>query len=277
MSHLSIPPASVDAAIAEAAADHTNPSIQNVARAVTWAADQHVIGAAATIAWLLSRTGDRGQRAIANHFALSIAAAVIAPKLLKPMVDRTRPDRVMGQQQNGVKKSGKAQDSFPSGHSINIGAAVSALSHAYPHRATVFMAAGAALAATRVMVLAHWTTDVLAGLTLGILIERGVRQVSALEPSKRVHVSQPMPLPVGDGHSGRVLQEFMDDSPWTYEAGRTLDHSTAVVLTNHPVADRNPGSKCMDSPDDILQTTSSRTSTQGRTPFASPPMNAVSC
>jgi hypothetical protein len=33
------------------------------------------------------------------------------------------------------------------------------------------------LACTRVGVLAHWTTDVVAGLTMGIALESGVAQI----------------------------------------------------------------------------------------------------
>jgi membrane-associated phospholipid phosphatase len=61
---------------------------------------------------------------------------------------------------------------------VHIGAIVSALSWAYPKKTAVFLAIGGALAATRVAVLAHWTTDVLLGLTLGAAIERAARRVS---------------------------------------------------------------------------------------------------
>jgi MtN3 and saliva related transmembrane protein len=70
----------------------------------------------------------------------------------------------VGHDRNGVKTSGNPHDSFPSGHSVHIGAVVSALSWAFPERAWEFRSAGALVAATRVAVLAHWSTDVLVGL-----------------------------------------------------------------------------------------------------------------
>ncbi|WP_167552268.1 SemiSWEET family transporter [Bradyrhizobium sp.] len=71
---------------------------------------------------------------------------MIAPKIIKQAVNRTRPDRVVvGDDRNGVKESGKPHDSFPSGHSVNIGAVVSALSWAYPEKAWLLRAVGVAL------------------------------------------------------------------------------------------------------------------------------------
>ncbi|MDE5459829.1 phosphatase PAP2 family protein [Bradyrhizobium sp. CSS354] len=101
------------------------------------------------------------------------------PKVMKRVINRTRPDRVVvGEDRRGVETSGQPHDSFPSGHGVHIGAIVSALSWAYPRKAAVFLAIGGALAATRVAVLAHWTTDVVLGLTLGATIERAARRVS---------------------------------------------------------------------------------------------------
>jgi len=118
MHHLSLPPTSVDRAVAQKAARHTNPLIHNCARTLTWVADEHVLGAVAAVVWLLSRRGSLRQRALANHVAATVTAAVIAPKLIKQAVDRTRPDRVVvGDERKGVKESGKPHDSFPSGHS----------------------------------------------------------------------------------------------------------------------------------------------------------------
>ncbi|WP_369335500.1 phosphatase PAP2 family protein [Bradyrhizobium sp. CSS354] len=127
----------------------------------------------------MSRGGDRRQHLVANHVAISLTAAVMLPKVMKRVINRTRPDRVVvGEDRRGVETSGQPHDSFPSGHGVHIGAIVSALSWAYPRKAAVFLAIGGALAATRVAVLAHWTTDVVLGLTLGATIERAARRVS---------------------------------------------------------------------------------------------------
>jgi membrane-associated phospholipid phosphatase len=187
MHHLSLPPTSVDRAVAQKAARHTNPLIQNCARTLTWVADEHVLGAIAAVVWLLSRRGSLRQRALANHVAATVTAAVIAPKLIKQAVDRTRPDRVVvGDERKGVKESGKPHDSFPSGHSVNIAAVVSALSWAYPQKAWLLRTLGAIAAGTPIAVLAHWSTDVAAGLMIGVALERGARHVLTPESRRAV-------------------------------------------------------------------------------------------
>jgi len=173
--------------VANAAARYTNPLIQNCARAATWAADGHVLGAMTAAARVLSRAGNARQRAAANHTAVTVAAAVIAPKIVKKVVDRTRPDRlVVGPDRHGVETSGNPHDSFPSGHSVHIGAVVSALTWAYPQKGWAFRSAGALVAATRVAVLAHWSTDVLVGLTMGALLERGARKLLTSESRRAI-------------------------------------------------------------------------------------------
>ena len=173
--------------MANAAAHYTNPLIQNCARAATWAADEHLLGAVTAAGWVLSRAGNRRHRAVANHLALTLAVAVIAPKIIKKVVDRTRPDRVVvGRHRHGVKTSGNPHDSFPSGHSVHIGAVVSALSWAFPEKAWAFRSAGALLAATRVAVLAHWSTDVAVGLIMGAVLEREARNILTAESRKAI-------------------------------------------------------------------------------------------
>ena len=52
--------------------------------------------------------------------SVAIAAAV---HILKPAVVRERPDRTrVGKRRKGIPKSGKAWDSFPSGHARHVGA-----------------------------------------------------------------------------------------------------------------------------------------------------------
>src|SRR3954470_12761969 len=147
MLHPSIPPTSADRVVAKAAAHYTNPLIQNCARAATWVADEHVLGAITAATWVLSRAGNARQRAVANHLAFTVALAVVAPKLVKKVMDRKRPDRVVvGHDRHGVKTSGNPHDSIPSGHSVHIGAVVSALSWAFPEKAWALRAAGAMVA-----------------------------------------------------------------------------------------------------------------------------------
>jgi membrane-associated phospholipid phosphatase len=74
-----------------------------------------------------------------------------------------------------VPFSGKRQDAFPSGHALHKGALASAAGSlpALPRRAIRVMAVGLSL--TRVVVLAHWASDVVAGFALGAVLERALR------------------------------------------------------------------------------------------------------
>jgi undecaprenyl-diphosphatase len=79
---------------------------------------------------------------------------------------------------HGIPRSGKAYDAFPSGHAMHVGAVASAVSRAYPKWAPIAWGLGGLIAATRIVVLAHWMTDVLAGLAMGALVERSLRPLS---------------------------------------------------------------------------------------------------
>jgi membrane-associated phospholipid phosphatase len=174
-----IPPTEADLFVATLAASKTNPTRQNFLRTATWAADGHVLGPVAAAFWLASRKSGQRHRTTANHLALTLAAAIAVPKVIKNFIDRRRPDRsVVGSDRQGVTTSGRPYDSFPSGHSVHIGAVDGALAWAYPDKSRYIYAACVALAATRVAVLAHWPTDVLAGWALGAAIERSARQIA---------------------------------------------------------------------------------------------------
>ena len=100
-------------------------------------------------------------------------AASLLPHGMKLLFNQTRPDRrtVLGHV-HGVSFSGKREDAFPSGHALHMGALASAAGTlpAGPRRAIRAFAVGLSL--TRVVVLAHWTSDVIVGFALGAVLER---------------------------------------------------------------------------------------------------------
>jgi membrane-associated phospholipid phosphatase len=129
--------------------------------------------------WLAARTGDERERRQTDHLALSVVATAILPHLLKRLIDQERPDRCMVHgRRRGIPRSGKAYDAFPSGHAMHVGAVASAVSWAYPKSAPIAWGLGGLIAATRIVVLAHWMTDVLAGLAMGAVVERCLRPLS---------------------------------------------------------------------------------------------------
>ena len=172
MALLTIGPTKLDCRVAKIVEDHATPGLERHLALLTYAADEHVLFAAALGFWLLARGAGRPQRRAAEYFALNVAISAALPHILKKLVDQERPDRRVRGNRNGVPVSGKANDAFPSGHAVHIGAVVSALSRYFPRWRRLSWSVGGALAVTRVGLLAHWTTDVLAGLALGIGIER---------------------------------------------------------------------------------------------------------
>jgi membrane-associated phospholipid phosphatase len=72
----------------------------------------------------------------------------------------------------------KRLDAFPSGHAVHIGALASAATVLPPTQRNAVWAIGGGLVLTRIVVLAHWTSDVVAGLAVGVALERLLRLVT---------------------------------------------------------------------------------------------------
>ena len=76
---------------------------------------------------------------------------------------------------HGISFSGKRENAFPSGHALHTGALASAAGTlpTRPRWAIRVFAIGLSL--TRVVVLAHWASDVVTGFALGVILERLLR------------------------------------------------------------------------------------------------------
>jgi membrane-associated phospholipid phosphatase len=173
---ITIRPTGSDVAIARAIARDTGPVRDEIARALTWGADEKVLLVLAAIGWLASRGRGKPLREAGNHALLVTIAASLLPHGLKILFNQTRPDRrtVIGHV-HGISFSGEREDAFPSGHALHMGALSSAAGAlpTGPRRAIRALAVGLSL--TRIMVLAHWATDVVAGFALGVVLERFLR------------------------------------------------------------------------------------------------------
>ncbi len=177
MAAFTIRPTATDIKIANAIAAHADPNAEHTAEALTWAADEHVLMALAAGWWLYSRNQGRTQRLAADHVVITMLAITILPHILKLIFDQRRPDRLTVRGHwRGVPFSGNSNDAFPSGHALHVGALASAASQLpWTWRNLVWLV-GAGLVATRVILLAHWASDVIVGLAIGALTERLVRR-----------------------------------------------------------------------------------------------------
>jgi membrane-associated phospholipid phosphatase len=171
-----IKPTQLDARIANAISRHTGPAREKAAEVLSWGADEHVVITLALGFWLYARSGKEGERVASNHLLLTAAVVSLLPHLLKSIFDQERPDRrtVLGHF-HGVPFSGKPRDAFPSGHAMHVGALASAATELPRAQRNAVWAIGAGLVATRIVLLAHWLTDVLAGLAIGVVVERLLR------------------------------------------------------------------------------------------------------
>lgn len=176
MAHYRVRPTRLDAGIANAIARHTGPACENAAGLLTWGADEHVLVALAAAFWLYGRNAGQRERITSNHLLLVTAVVTLLPHFFKGIIDQERPDRrtIIGHL-HGVPFSGKARDAFPSGHAMHVGALASAATVLPRAQRDAIWLIGAGLLATRVVLLAHWLSDVLAGFAIGAVVERLLR------------------------------------------------------------------------------------------------------
>jgi len=179
MAWITVPPTAADVEVAKIIASRTTPPAEEIAEFLTWGADEHVLSAFAATWWLYTRGESSRRRRAADHVLLVTLAATVLPHLLKAVFDQERPDRLTVRgHRRGVPISGNARDAFPSGHAVHVGALASAASCLPKRQRNMVWLAGAGLVATRVALLAHWTTDVLAGLAIGVATERLLRKLT---------------------------------------------------------------------------------------------------
>jgi membrane-associated phospholipid phosphatase len=179
MALVTVRPTKADRSVANAVAAYTGPRTEQAAEVLTWGADEHVLCALAAGWWLYCRSKNSRDRRASNHVLLTTVVASALPHLLKTVFDQERPDRTtIRGHWRGVPFSGKRLDAFPSGHAVHIGALASAASTLPAKQRNIVWATGAGLVLTRIVLLAHWVSDVAAGLAVGALTERLLRFVT---------------------------------------------------------------------------------------------------
>lgn len=177
MKPIEVPPLLIDKEIAAGVIHRARSGNERAATALTWGADEHVLIGAAAAYWLLSRNGGDRAKTAGNHFLASAVATGVLPHVLKYAFNQRRPDRLTAVgHAYGIPISGSSDDAFPSGHAMHMGALASAgSSFDTPYR-EITWAAAAGISLTRIYLLAHWTSDVVAGFSIGFAIDRLLRR-----------------------------------------------------------------------------------------------------
>jgi membrane-associated phospholipid phosphatase len=169
-------PTAFDRALANTVAHHVSAPLERFSRILTLLADERLLLAATFAVWAISRpSSSEVVRRNADHIALSVMATAIIPHLMKNCVAQTRPDRHVHGPRHGIPKSGYRSDAFPSGHAMHMGAIASAVSWMAPNWRWLAWTVAGLISTTRVVLLAHWASDVLIGLGLGTMVERLLR------------------------------------------------------------------------------------------------------
>jgi len=111
---VNVRPTRADAAVAHSIARSTAPAPEQVARALTWGADEKLLLVLTAVGWLGSRGCGVPLRRAGNHALPVTVTASLLPDDLKLVFDQTRPDRrtVIGHM-HGVPLSGKRKMRFP--------------------------------------------------------------------------------------------------------------------------------------------------------------------
>jgi membrane-associated phospholipid phosphatase len=198
-----ISPTTSDIQIANAVAKYTSPGTERAAGWLSWGADEHVLLALAAGWWLYCRGRPLQERRNSDHILLTTLTVSVVPHLLKSAFDQRRPDRLTVRGHlHGVPLSGKPLDAFPSGHAVHVGALVSAATVLPRAKRNLVWTFGAGLALSRVVLLAHWASDVVAGLALGALAERLLRLLTGYGASAGATKSPRPTRAEGKDHRG---------------------------------------------------------------------------
>ncbi|MCP1838137.1 hypothetical protein ACVIHI_000492 [Bradyrhizobium sp. USDA 4524] len=145
-----------------------------MARALTWGADEKLLLVLTAVGWLASRGCGVPLRRAGNHALPVTVTASLLPRDLKLVFDQTRPDpdgdwacawrpafrqtkRCVSLRPRAAHGLAPAASGLPAG----------------PRRAIRAIAVGLSL--TRIAILAHWASDVVAGFALGAILERVLR------------------------------------------------------------------------------------------------------
>jgi undecaprenyl-diphosphatase len=170
-------PFAADVAISQACLRAATPAVEQPLRAMTWLADEKIMLGAVGVFWAATRLSpSRPLRREADAMLCSVLIAGVVPDVFKYLVRRERPNRALVRRHDTrIPRQGNAWDSFPSGHAIHLSAIAASAQRLVPRRWRAPLWSGlGALAATRVLLLAHYPSDVVAGWGIGALINRVV-------------------------------------------------------------------------------------------------------
>ena len=159
----------VDLALYAAIARTPTPALDRAMSRLSRAADYSMLSIAS--AGVLAATGGRtGRKAAAMGLASVGVAAAFFNLVVKPLSNRSRPDRIAEQVPIARHVRMPTSTSFPSGHSATAFAFAAGVGRVMPPAAVPLHALAAAVAYSRVHTGVHYPGDVVAGAVSGTVV-----------------------------------------------------------------------------------------------------------
>jgi membrane-associated phospholipid phosphatase len=164
-----------EARLTRAAAPRAGSPQETIAAVIGKLGDQpelRTLSALAIAAGLLA--ADRRLVRTGIRMMLAHELATLGKNLVKEQIDRTRPHSAKSRREQAVKPGkhkAKTKTSFPSGHSAGAVAVARAVGREYPALQAPTLAAAAIVGGLQVPRLAHYPTDVAAGMVVGAVAE----------------------------------------------------------------------------------------------------------
>lgn len=123
----------------------------------------------------------RAFSAVPAFLFAAVAVSGISADILKVLFGRARPKLLFAAHLYGFGGLGLQADywSFPSGHATTIAAIATALWCVWPRHLLFYILVAAIVAGSRVVIGAHFPSDVLAGALIGVLTTRGTAWIFA--------------------------------------------------------------------------------------------------
>lgn len=151
---------------------------------------------------------------LSGYVFITIAASGLVATLLKRIIGRARPKYF--QEHGPLAFDGFATDagfaSFPSGHATAVGALAAILALLFPRARLVVLLVAVLLGSTRILVGAHYPSDVIAGLAFGMWFAYFTAVVFAARGF--IFSVSPGSLPVVRPSFGRFLSQVFANVPF---------------------------------------------------------------
>jgi membrane-associated phospholipid phosphatase len=176
-----VPVTSIDRKVAQLATEYSCKPLERCLQFLTSIADEKFLIPASLLAWLIGAVENTKSNRYA-HLVRALIVITLLDHLSKHLFDQKRPDRIRNRyRKRGIPRSSGAYNSFPSGHAMRLGAAARALQRAHPEGRVLIWTIVGLIASTRVLLLAHWMSDVAVGTVAGITVEEIIHSLEKAE------------------------------------------------------------------------------------------------